>query len=139
MLSALRTEYNNAAISKYKRFVQLPEPKQAQAYQDREYLDMNEYLNTSAEGSFLMKVRGDSMIGAGIHAGDILLADKNLEAKTGSIVIAAINGKLTVKRLKIAGNKIELAPENPDYAAIPVNDDDTLEIWGVVTNVIKSL
>lgn len=79
------------------------------------------------------------MVGAGIHNNDLLVVDRSLEAKSGSIVIAVINGELTVKRLLMDGNEVWLMPENPDYQAIQIKEGVDLHIWGVVAHVIHTL
>lgn len=100
-------------------------------------LDLNEYLIEHPAATFFLRVEGDSMLGAGIHDGDMLVVDRSLEAKDGKVVIAAVNGELTVKRLSMGqGGVVNLLPENPDYPAILVTADTDFIIWGVVTNVI---
>ena len=79
------------------------------------------------------------MINAGIHHNDILIVDRSLDPSHGKVVIAAVNGELTVKRLLIEGKKIRLAPENDSYTSIEITADMELHIWGVVTSVIHSL
>ena len=79
------------------------------------------------------------MIDAGIHSGDILIVDKSLEAKNNKIVIAVVNGELTVKRIKKADKKIYLVAENESFQPIEIKDDMDFVIWGVVTNVIHPL
>lgn len=79
------------------------------------------------------------MIGAGIHDGDMLVVDRSLEAKSGSIVIAVINGELTVKRLVMNADQVRLMPENPEFDPIQICDGMELHIWGVVAHVIHSL
>ncbi len=100
-------------------------------------LDLNQYLVKHPAATFFLKVEGYSMLGAGIHDGDLLVVDRSLEARDGRVVIAALNGELTVKRLHIDQQKrITLMPENPDYPAIPVTAETDFTIWGIVTNVI---
>ena len=79
------------------------------------------------------------MLGAGISDGDILVVDRSLSPDNGSIIIAAINGEFTVKRLKLNGKKVFLMPENPTYSPIEVNEKNKPEFFGVVTYVIKRL
>ena len=79
------------------------------------------------------------MLKAGIHPGDILVVDRSLEPSHGRIVIAAVAGRLTVKRLQANQDGRMLLPENDAYAPILVNEDNEVEIWGVVTNVIHPL
>lgn len=76
------------------------------------------------------------MIGAGIQPGDMLIVDRSLEATHGKIVIAAIDGELTVKRLVKTANGARLLPENSAYQPIDITDSQDLVIWGVVTYVI---
>jgi DNA polymerase V len=102
-------------------------------------LDLNELLIEHPSATFFLRVSGSSMIKAGIHHNDILIVDRSLEATNGKIVIAAVNGELTVKRLFIDANKVQLVAENDTYRPIEITEDIELHIWGVVTNVIHSL
>ena len=79
------------------------------------------------------------MIGAGIHDNDMLVVDRSLEAQNGSIVIAVVNGELTVKRLLLNDDCLFLLPENPDYEPIEIKGFMDFHIWGVVAHVIHSL
>jgi len=83
------------------------------------------------------------MLGAGIHDGDLLIVDRAAEACSGKVVIAAVHGELTVKRLERRGERMLLVPANPDYPAIDVtegaNGGEGFEIWGVATHVIHKL
>jgi DNA polymerase V len=81
-------------------------------------------------------VLGDSMRDANILSGDILVVDKALNAKSGSIIVAILNGEFVVKRLVVDGKKYMLVPENPSFKTIHINSDDDFEIWGIVTYVI---
>jgi len=98
-------------------------------------LDLNSLIKHPAD-TFLVKVEGDSMINAGIQDGDILVVDKAIEPLNNKIVVANINGELTVKRLKIVGTKVYLLAENPDYKSIEINTILDFTIRGVVTFVI---
>jgi len=99
-------------------------------------LDLNEFLIKHPSATFFVRVAGDSMLGAGIHDGDILIVDKALEAHDGSIVIAALDGEFTVKRLKKSDGRVWLVPENPQFFPIEIEEGRDFDIWGVVTNVI---
>jgi len=110
-------------------------PSPADDFVDRS-LDLNEYLIKHPAATFFVRVEGNSMIGSGIHPGDILIVDKSLEPHDGSIVIAVVNGEFTVKRLKRERGRCCLMPENPAYAPIEISGDMQLEVWGVVTYVI---
>jgi DNA polymerase V len=102
-------------------------------------LDLNEYLINRPAATFFVRVIGDSMVGAGIHDNDLLVVDKSLEARDGSIVIAIVAGEFTVKRLKIKAGNISLLPENPAYDAIKILPEMEFEIWGVVSSVIRKI
>ena len=99
-------------------------------------LDLNRHLIKHPAASFFVRVTGDSMINAGIHPNDLLLVDRALEATPGRIVIAVINGDLTVKRLDKRKGKLYLLPENPDYPVLEVTEAMEFQVWGVVTTVI---
>lgn len=79
------------------------------------------------------------MIKVGIHHNDILIVDRSLEPSHGKIVIASLNGELTVKRLRCEGKRIQLVAENDAYPPIEISSEDDFRIWGVVTNVIHDL
>ncbi|MEO5343807.1 MAG: translesion error-prone DNA polymerase V autoproteolytic subunit [Gammaproteobacteria bacterium SHHR-1] len=102
-------------------------------------LDLNEHLIAHPAATFFVRVSGDSMLGAGIHPDDILVVDRSLEASSGRIVVVALDGELTVKRLHINGQEVRLLPENPAYAPIVLREEGELHVWGVVTSVIHRL
>lgn len=95
-------------------------------------LDLNDLLIDNPTATFFVRVAGDSMEGAGIFNGDVLVVDRSVPPKDGSIVVAAVFGELVVKRLKKYSNKAELVSENDAYAPIAINDVDDVYIWGVV-------
>ncbi len=102
-------------------------------------LDLNRHLIRHPAATFLVRASGDSMLGAGIHPGDILVVDRALQPEPGRVVIAVVDGELTVKRLLRDGQGWVLQPENPDYAPIQIREGQELQIWGVVAHVIHSL
>lgn len=102
-------------------------------------LDLNSHLIKRPAATFLVRVSGDSMINAGIHPDDILVVDRSIDPTDGRIVIAVLDGELTVKRLSKRNGQVQLLPENPDFSPITVTEEQDLRIWGVVTNVIHSL
>lgn len=102
-------------------------------------LDLNDHLMPRKEASYLIRAKGDSMLGAGIHDGDILVVDKSITAADGCVVIALLDGQFTVKTLEKKRGKIRLMPSNPDFQPIELKEEQELQIWGVVTNVIHSL
>ena len=101
-------------------------------------LDLTEYLVLHPEATFFLRVKGDSMTGAGIHHGDLLIVDRSLEPASGRVVVAALNGELTVKRLQRSRGRITLQAENPAYPDIAVSDGHDLQIWGVVAHVVHT-
>ncbi len=102
-------------------------------------LDLNEYFIKHPTATFFVRVTGDSMIKANIYDRDVLIVDRSLTPKQNDIVIAVLNGELTVKRLKIESDVIYLLPENPDYPPIKVTQSMSFTVWGVVTTVIHSV
>lgn len=113
-------------------------PSPAEDFVDRS-LDLNEFLIKHPSATFFVRVDGESMVGSGIHPGDILIVDRALEPYDGSIVIAVLNGEFTVKRFKRELQRCFLLPDNPAYAPIEIAGDMQLEVWGVVTYVIHKL
>lgn len=110
-------------------------PSPADDYMDRS-LDLNEHLIANPAATFFVRACGESMIGAGIHDNDILIVDRSLNPVNGSVVIAALDGELTVKRLLNKNGNLFLTPENNDFPDMEVYEDCSFEIWGVVTYVI---
>nr|WP_311195299.1 translesion error-prone DNA polymerase V autoproteolytic subunit [Thiomicrorhabdus immobilis] len=100
-------------------------------------LDLNEKLIRNKEATFLLSVQGDSMKDAGILDGDILVVDRSIQPQDGKIVIAALDGELTVKRLSIKSTGTWLVPENDNYPPILVRESSDILIWGVVTATIS--
>ncbi len=100
-------------------------------------LDLNEYLISNPAATFMVRVSGDSMTGAGIQDGDVLVVDRSQDARPGKIVVAVLDGELTVKRLRKRNGKYVLVPENPAYSPIEVEMEQELFVWGVVTGVVR--
>lgn len=101
-------------------------------------IDLNEHLIRHPASTFFIRVQGESMRGAGIRDGDLLVVDRAREVKSGDIVVAAVNGELTLKRLKVDGAKVWLLPENPDFQPLEIRDGTALVIWGVVAHTVHS-
>ncbi len=112
-------------------------PSPADDYVDKG-LDLNELLVRHPAATFFVRVSGDSMTGAGINSGDVLVVDRAETARDRSVVIAALNGELTVKRLVREGGRVYLVSENPDYEPLEVTGEMEFEVWGVVVHVIHS-
>ena len=102
-------------------------------------LDLNRHLIKHPAATFFVRVAGDSMIGAGIHPGDILVVDRALEPQDTNVVIAVIDGELTVKRISQRHGKLFLVPDNQAYQPLEILEEMEFEVWGVVTSVIHSL
>ena len=102
-------------------------------------LDLNKFLIKHPAATFFVRVEGDSMIDAAIHSGDILIVDRALEPATNNVVIAVVDGELTVKRICKSGDKLFLAADNKSYRPIEMTEEMNAEIWGVVTHVIHAL
>jgi SOS regulatory protein LexA len=98
-------------------------------------LSLDDFLIQNREATFLLKVSGDSMSGAGILQGDMVIVDKGQTAKSGDIVIAQVDGEWTMKFLRKRGDNITLVPANPKYQ--PIKPKNELKIAGVVTAVVR--
>jgi DNA polymerase V len=99
-------------------------------------LDLNNLLIQHPAATFFVRVSGESMKEAGINHGDILVVDRSLEATSGRIVIAIVNGELTVKRFIQDSVSCQLVAANPDYPPVAITDETDFRVWGVVTSVI---
>ncbi|WP_136415942.1 translesion error-prone DNA polymerase V autoproteolytic subunit [Herbaspirillum sp. ST 5-3] len=110
-------------------------PSPASDYIERG-LDLNSYLIRNKAATFFFRVKGDSMIGARIHDGDLLVVDRSIQAEHGHVVLAVVDGEYTVKRLNKRAGVIELHAENPDYPPIRFSDGQELQIWGVVIGTV---
>lgn len=110
-------------------------PSPADDYLDRS-LDLNEYLIKHPAATFYCRVSGSSMEGAGIYDGDLLIVDRSLEPKQGSVVVAALDGELTCKVLDL--DRRQLLSCNPDYPAINISEAMDLIIEGVVAYSVRA-
>lgn len=113
-------------------------PSPADDYLDGQ-LDLNQHLIKHPAATFFIRVSGDSMLGAGIHSGDLLIVDRALEAAPNRVVVAVVNGELTVKRICQQQDRLFLMPDNGAYPPLPIQPTTDFEIWGVVTSVIHPL
>lgn len=100
-------------------------------------LDINDLVVKHPAATFFVRVEGDSMTGAGIFSGDVLVIDRSIEPRDGKIVVAAINGEMVVKRLQKKGNEQLLVSENDAYDPIKVSEDENCTIWGVVVGSVR--
>lgn len=113
-------------------------PSPADDYVD-ERLDLHRHVVRNPAATFFLRAQGDSMINAGIHSDDLLVVDRSAQTGHNRVVIAALDGELTVKRLVRRGARVLLVPENPDYPEIDITEREYVHIWGVVTYVIHKL
>lgn len=111
-------------------------PSPAQDFLDLA-IDLNKELIKHPASTFYGRVKGDSMIDAGIYDGDILIIDKSLDPRDGDMAVCYIDGEFTIKHIKIEKNAIWLIPANEQYKPIKVTEDNDFLIWGIVTYSIK--
>ncbi|MBA4275429.1 translesion error-prone DNA polymerase V autoproteolytic subunit [Flavobacterium sp.] len=102
-------------------------------------IDLNKELSENPLATFYIRVNGNSMIDAGINDKDVLVVDRSLEPQNNKIAICFIDGEFTVKRIQVEKDCLYLMPENPNYPAIKVTEENQLIIWGIVTYVIKKV
>lgn len=105
----------------------------------QERIDLNKQLIRNKEATYIFRVKGDSMTGAGIYEGDALLVDRSIDPKHNHIVVAQLNNEFTVKRLYRRGGVVKLIAENPIYPPRLIKEEDDFLVWGVVTNNIHKL
>lgn len=102
-------------------------------------LDLHSLMVQRPAATFFCKADGDSMTGAGIQSGDLLVVDRSIQAQDGDIVVATLDGGLTVKQLRKIPGGWELASANPAYPSFPINPDEGVQVWGVVTFSVSAL
>ena len=113
-------------------------PSPADDYLD-EFLDLNKKLITNKSATFLARAEGDSMKGAGIFSGDILIVDRSIKPSSNKVVVASLNGELVVKRYRKIDGKAFLISENKNFEPIALGEDHELVIWGVVVHCIHTI
>jgi DNA polymerase V len=99
-------------------------------------LDINKEMVKNPNSTFYGRVKGNSMIDAGIHDGDILVIDKSLEPANNKRAVCYIDGEFTLKTLKVVKGEVWLKPENKDYAPIKITPGNEFVVWGIVTHII---
>lgn len=112
-------------------------PSPAQDYVEQR-IDLNKLIVQHPSSTYFLRVSGESMTGAGINDGDMLVVDSALRASHGDIVVASVEGEFTVKRLQLQPC-LQLMPMNRQFKPIAISTEDALEVFGVVTYVIKSV
>ena len=137
-LRPIATLRHTTAVPTLGRRVRAGNPTAGDDYQE-DAVDLGKHLVRDPSSAFVMKVDGWSMRDAGIADGDELVVDRGVTPEDGRIVIAEIDGELTVKRLKRTGVGWLLQASNPDFADIPIDDKNDLHIWGVVTRLLRAV
>ncbi|MEW6737300.1 MAG: translesion error-prone DNA polymerase V autoproteolytic subunit [Acidobacteriota bacterium] len=122
----------------YEHFVFAGFPSAASDY-FKQKLDLNQHLIKHPESTYFVRVHGDSMEGAGIHSGDILIVDRALEPADNNVIVACIGGDLIVKRLRIIEGRYFLFSENENYLPIEITPDIDFDIFGVVLHAIHKV
>ncbi len=130
-------EFEKLGIPLYSDAVPAGFPSPATDYCERK-LDLNELCVQKPAATYFVRAQGDSMIDAGIFPGDVLVIDRSINPTHGDIVIASVNGELTVKRLELQPQK-RLVPMNSNYEPVEIPEEADLEIFGVATTVIHRL
>ena len=110
-------------------------PSPADDYVERT-LDLNEELITKPAATYFLRAGGRSMLGAGIHDGDLLIVDRSITPEPGMVVVAVVDGEFTVKRLSKRSTGLLLTAEHPGYPPISIGPDTDVRIWGVVKWVV---
>ncbi|PCJ61078.1 MAG: peptidase S24 [Rhodospirillaceae bacterium] len=138
LLATVSGEKNPLSLPLYMSPVTAGFPSPAEDYIEGS-LDLNAYLVPHPAATFILRVVGDSMTGAGILPGDLLVVDRSVEPAKGHIVVAALEGDLTVKRLTGSKDRWVLVAEHPDFPPIRVGPDRDCILWGVVTGVVRRM
>ncbi len=113
-------------------------PSPADDYMERS-LDLNEHVIKHPSATYFVRASGDSMTGAGIFDGDLLIVDRSLEPSHGKVAIVEVDGELTVKRLSKTKGRFSLHSENVNYPPIELQGDAEVMVWGIVTHVLHKL
>jgi DNA polymerase V len=137
-LKPIATRRTATVVPTLGRHVRAGKPTFGDDYQE-DAVDLGRHLVRDPSSTFVMKVAGWSMRDAGIADGDELVVDTGLAADDGRIVVADIDGELTVKRLKRTDTGWLLQASNPDFADIPIGGTNDLHVWGVVTHVLRAV
>ena len=139
-IAEIRVPYPDAPVSERPLFLSrvaagFPSPADDHIEQR---LDLNEYMIKHSAATYFVRVKGDSMIDAGIRDNDVLVVDRSVTARVGSIVVAVVNGEFTLKTLgRTKAGQPLLAPANSKYATIELRDGMSFEVWGVVTGSVR--
>lgn len=127
---------SDQTIPFYQNTIQAGFPSPADDYMEAP-IDLNKELVTRPAATFMGRVRGNSMIDANIHDGDLLIIDKSITPKNGDVAVCFIDGEFTIKYIKLEPPVIWLVPANPEFDAIKVTPENEFMIWGIVTYSIQ--
>jgi DNA polymerase V len=122
----------------YKEAVECGFPSPARDFTEGT-IDLNEELIPHPNATFIVRARGDSMVGSGIYPGDLLIVDRSIKPQNESIIIAVLDGELSVKILRLKNKQVSLSSSNKNYKDVPISEEMDFTIWGVCTNVIHNL
>ena len=125
-------------ITFYKEAVECGFPSPARDFTEGS-IDLNEELIPHPNSTFVVRARGDSMIGSGIYPNDLVIVDRSLKFRNGSVIIAVVDGELSIKILKIQDKQISLTSANKTYSDVLVSEEMDFTIWGVCTYVVHTL
>ena len=125
-------------ITFYKEAVECGFPSPARDFTEGS-IDLNEELIPHPNSTFVVRARGDSMIGSGIYPNDLVIVDRSLKFRNGSVIIAVVDGELSIKILKIQDKQISLSSANKNYSDVLVSEEMDFTIWGVCTYVVHTL
>lgn len=122
----------------YKEAVECGFPSPARDFTEGS-IDLNEELIPHPNSTFVVRARGDSMIGSGIYPGDLVIVDRSLKSRNGSVVVAVLDGELSIKILTIKNEQLSLSSTNKNYSDVLVSEEMDFTIWGVCTYVVHTL
>lgn len=136
-ITTIRTGISRQLLPLYSHKVNAGFPSPADDYIENS-IDLTSFLVSNPASTFLLRVQGDSMIGAGIYPSDIIIVDKSRTPRNRDAIVAVLNGEFTIKRLIKEKNRYFLQAENPDYKRIPLHKGSEFQIWGVITYVLHN-
>ncbi len=139
MMLAPATDPPRVPIPLLGRVVPAGFPSPADDYLEGE-VDLNRYLIERPAACYLMRVSGNSMSGAGIMDGDLVVVDRSVEALPGHVVVAVIDGEMTLKRLRrLRDGRHLLKAENPEYPSTIIGEESPAEVWGMVVGCVRKM
>lgn len=138
LLSTPREEVDEALIPLFEVRVAAGFPSPAEGTMDQR-LNLHSYLVERPAATFFLRVAGDSMSGAGIFAGDLLVVDRAAPARDCRVVVASVDGEFVVKRLRTKAGFPRLEAAHPDYPPIELRHINDFRLWGVVRHAIHTI